>query len=188
MSLRLAYLAVLRIFGWLALLARSDRDMDAEILLLRHQVAVLQRQAGRPKLSWADRAILATLARLLAGGLCRATTRTLALSWCFLCSSGRSSVFADQALDDVGALDPGGHIDRLAGLVQRRSLFPRLVRPVFVIVPRVRGEDLPEVLFAVDQEVVEALAPERSHIPLRERVAPHRQLHPIQMTGTEGCG
>jgi hypothetical protein len=42
----------------------------------------------------------------------------------FSCSSGRSSVFADQALDDVGALNPGGHIDRLAGLVQRRSLFP----------------------------------------------------------------
>ena len=44
MSLRLAYLAVLRVFGWLALLARSDRAKDAEILILRHQVAVLQRQ------------------------------------------------------------------------------------------------------------------------------------------------
>lgn len=42
-----------------------------------------------------------------------------ALSWCFRCSSGRSPILADQALDDVGALDPGGHIDRLAGLVQR---------------------------------------------------------------------
>jgi hypothetical protein len=67
----------------------------------------------------------------------------------------------------VDALDPGGHIDRLAGLVQRRSLFPRLVRPVFVVVPRVRGEDLPEVLFAVDQQVVGALAAQRSRIPLR---------------------
>ena len=38
MSLRFAYLAVLRVFGWLALLARSDRAMDAEILILRHQV------------------------------------------------------------------------------------------------------------------------------------------------------
>jgi putative transposase len=65
MSLRLAYLAVLRVFGWLA---RSDRDKDAGILLLRHQIAVLQRQAGTPKLSWADRAILAALARLLPGG------------------------------------------------------------------------------------------------------------------------
>ena len=43
-SLRLAYLAVLHVFGWLSLLARSDRAKDAEILLLRHQVAVLQRQ------------------------------------------------------------------------------------------------------------------------------------------------
>jgi hypothetical protein len=42
---------MLRIFGWLALLARSDRAKDAEILLLRQQVAVLLRQAGTPKLS-----------------------------------------------------------------------------------------------------------------------------------------
>ena len=110
----------------------------------------------------------------LALEVCRATTRTLALSWSFPCLSGRSSVFADQALDDVGALNSGGHIDRLAGLVQRRSLFPRLVRPVFVIVPRVRGEDLPEVPFAVDQEVVETLTPERSHMTLRTRVCPRR--------------
>jgi putative transposase len=41
--MRLAYLAVLRVLGWLALLARSDRAKDAEILILRHQVAVLQR-------------------------------------------------------------------------------------------------------------------------------------------------
>jgi len=51
--LRFAYLAVLRVFGWLALLARSDRAKDAEILILRHQVAVLQRQVKTPPLSWA---------------------------------------------------------------------------------------------------------------------------------------
>jgi hypothetical protein len=64
-------------------------------------------------------------------------------------------------VDDLSALDPGGHchIDRFAGLVQRRSLFPRLVRPVLVIVPRVLGQSPPEVLFAVDQQVVQARAP-----------------------------
>jgi putative transposase len=70
-SLRFAYLAVLRLFGWLALLARSDRAKDAEILILRHQVAVFQRQVKDPRLSWADRAVLAALARLLPGGQLR---------------------------------------------------------------------------------------------------------------------
>jgi putative transposase len=64
-SIRFAYLAVLRLFGWLALRARSDHAKDAEILILRHQVAVLQRQVKTPQLSWSDRAILAALARLL---------------------------------------------------------------------------------------------------------------------------
>jgi transposase len=67
MSLRFAYLAVLRVFGWLALLARSDRAKDVEILILRHQVAVFQRQIRASRPSWADRAILAALARLLPG-------------------------------------------------------------------------------------------------------------------------
>jgi hypothetical protein len=68
MSLRFAYLAVLRMFSWLALLARSDRAKDAEILLLRHQAAVLQRHVGTPRLSWADRAVLAALTRVLPSG------------------------------------------------------------------------------------------------------------------------
>jgi putative transposase len=52
----------------LALLARSDRAEDAEILVLRHQVAVLQRHLEVPALSWADRAILSALASLLLAG------------------------------------------------------------------------------------------------------------------------
>jgi hypothetical protein len=67
MPLRFAYLAVLRVFGWLAVLARCDRAKDVEILILRHQVAVFQRQIRASRPSWADRAILAALARLLPG-------------------------------------------------------------------------------------------------------------------------
>jgi hypothetical protein len=77
--------------------------------------------------------------------LCRARTCAIALSWCFLCPLHCSPILVYQAADDLSALDPGGHIDRFAGLMQRRSLFPRLVRPVLVIVPRVLGQSPPEV-------------------------------------------
>jgi hypothetical protein len=49
---------VLQVFGWLAVLARSDQAKDAEILILRHQVAVLQRQVKDAATVWADRAVL----------------------------------------------------------------------------------------------------------------------------------
>jgi hypothetical protein len=48
---------------------------------------------------------------------------------------------------------------RLAGLVQRRPLLTRPVRPVLVVVLRVLDQDPPEVPFAVDQQVIQALAP-----------------------------
>ncbi|MFC4062887.1 hypothetical protein ACFOWE_31740 [Planomonospora corallina] len=69
MSLRLLYRIMIRVFGWLVLLGRSEAAEDVKIMVLRHEVAVLRRQVARPKPDRADRAVLAALARFLPSAL-----------------------------------------------------------------------------------------------------------------------
>jgi putative transposase len=89
---RLLYQTLVQVLSWLALFARSSASKDAEILLLRHEVAVLRRANPRPRLEWTDRAVLAALARLLPkvlrahrivtpGTLLRWHRRLVAASW-----------------------------------------------------------------------------------------------------------
>jgi hypothetical protein len=77
------YLIFVRLAGWMVLLARSPVSKDAELLVLRQEVAVLRRQNPKPRLDWAGRAVLAALARLLPGPLrlVRLVTPDTLLRW-----------------------------------------------------------------------------------------------------------
>ena len=60
---------MVRVFGWLVLLCRSQASKDADIMVLPHEVMVLRRQVAQPCPDWADRAVLAALAGLLPAAL-----------------------------------------------------------------------------------------------------------------------
>ena len=69
MQVRLIYRFAVAVLSWLALLARSSASKDAEILVLRQEVAVLRRANPEPRLDWTDRAVLAALSRMQPNGL-----------------------------------------------------------------------------------------------------------------------
>jgi hypothetical protein len=107
-TLRLLYLIFVRICGWLVLLGRSSSSKDAELLVLRHEVAVMRRTNPRPRLDWADRAVLAALIRLLparlrmrrlitSGTVLRWHRRLVVRRWTCPHRAGRPPVSADIA-------------------------------------------------------------------------------------------
>ena len=104
------YLIFLRLGSLLVLLGRSSASKDVELLVLRHEVAVLRRGNPKPRLNWADRAVLAALVRLLPTGLrahrlvtpgtiLRWHRRLVAGKWTYPYRAGRPPV--DEALADL---------------------------------------------------------------------------------------
>ncbi len=140
MYLRLLYLIFVRLCSWLVLLGRSSASKDAEVLVLRHEVAVLRRTHPRPRLDWADRAVLAALIRLLParlrvhrlvtpGTILRWHRRLVTRKWSYPDRIGRPPVSAEiaalierLAIENPRYVKPGIMWSRAAESVTSRSV------------------------------------------------------------------
>jgi len=150
--LRLLYLSFCQVLGWLALLARRSATKNAELLMLRHEVAVLRRQVARPPIDWADRAVLAGLSRMLPRSVWRvkgAQTRS--------CSS---AVLVEESAEQVASTHGAPVILGADGRPGQRIWWSQPECPVgtvAVVMLDINPEDLLQVAAANDQQPVQAL-------------------------------
>jgi transposase InsO family protein len=127
-SVRLLYLIFVRACGWLVLLGRSSASKDVELLVLRHEVAVLRRTTPRPRLDWADRAVLTALIRLLParlrmhrlvtpGTVLRWHRRLATRKWIYPHRTGRPPVSAEitALIERLAIENHGGGYQRIQG-------------------------------------------------------------------------
>jgi putative transposase len=113
---RLIYRSLAALLSWLALLPRPSASKNAEILVLRHEVAVPRRANPRPKTDWTDRAALAALARILprtlrahrivTPGHCCAHRRMVTKKWTQPRAPGRPPLAAGRADPQAGQRQP----------------------------------------------------------------------------------